>query len=166
MAGKRKLEPAAEAKTMNGGDDRDRQLLDAVEQPKRLLHHLLDLSLGGEAREFADVGADQEAGRLGAHQHEALDLAVDGGGLGPFDDLAEFLGEAATDRVHALAFAVHERPGDALVVDGEAPVVKCGERRRHDRPYSAAIEFFGGMKPCAPALRAVCWSRASSAASK
>ena len=58
VAGKRKFEPAAEAETMDGGDDGDRQLLDAVEQPKRLLHHLLDLSLGGEAREFADIGAD------------------------------------------------------------------------------------------------------------
>ena len=69
---------------------------------------------------------------------------MDGGSLDPFDDLAEFLGEAAPDRVHALAFAVHERPGDALEIDGEAPVVKCGERRRHGLPYSAAMEFFGG----------------------
>ena len=36
MAGKRKLEPAAEAIAMDGGDHRDRQLLDAVEQPQRL----------------------------------------------------------------------------------------------------------------------------------
>ena len=43
VAGKRKLEPAAEAEAVNGGDHRDRQLLDAVEQLERLLHHLLDL---------------------------------------------------------------------------------------------------------------------------
>ena len=72
---------------------------------------------------------------------------MDSGGLGPFDDLAEFLGEAAPHRVHTFAFAVHERPGDALVVDGEAPVVKCGERRRHGLPYSAAMESFGGKVP-------------------
>jgi hypothetical protein len=150
---------------MDGGDHRDRQLLDAVEEAKRLLHHLLDLSLGDEAGEFADVGADQETSRLGAHQHEALDLAVDGGGFGPFDDFAEFLGEPAPHRVHALAFAVHERPGDALVIDGEAPVVKCGDQRRHDRPYSAAIESFGGVKVWEPAFRAGCW-RETSAASK
>ena len=46
--------------------------------------------------------------------------------LGPFDDLAELLGEPAAYRVHALALAVDERPGDALEIDGEAPVVKLG----------------------------------------
>ena len=45
------------------------------------LHHFLDLLLGVEALELADVGADDEAPVLGAHEHEPLDLAVDGGGL-------------------------------------------------------------------------------------
>ena len=49
---------------MDGDNDRDLKLLDAVEQLERLLDHLLDLGFGGEALEFADVGADDEAGPL------------------------------------------------------------------------------------------------------
>ena len=52
--------------------------VDAVEQLERLLHHLGDLGLGVEALEFADVGADDEAALLAAHQHQALDLAARG----------------------------------------------------------------------------------------
>ena len=64
---------------MNGDDHGNRQRLDAVEQLQRLPDHGLDLRLGGEAGEFADVGADQEAGGLAAHDDEALDLPARGG---------------------------------------------------------------------------------------
>ena len=49
------------------------------------------------------------------------------------DDLAELLGRAAAERVHALALAVDDRPGDALEIDGEAPVLQIGKCRRHGR---------------------------------
>ena len=90
---------------------------------------------------------------LAAHQHEALDLAARMRGLlDPLDDLAELLGRAAPERVHALAFAVDHRPGDALEIDGEAPVMQIGKCRRHDHLYSAAI-CSGGLRQLSVRLR-------------
>ena len=77
---------------MDGGDHRDRQLLDAVEQLERLLHHLLDLRLGGKAGEFADIGADQEAGCLALISTRPLISPWMAAVLGPFDDLAKLFG--------------------------------------------------------------------------
>ena len=131
VAGESKLEPAAEAIAVDGGDDGDGEPIDAVEQLERLPHHVLDLLLGVEALELADVGAGDEAPVLGAHDDEALDLAARGSCLDRLDDLAELLGRASAERVHALALAVHHRPGDALEVDREAPVLQIGECRRH-----------------------------------
>src|SRR5690606_2309298 len=121
-AGERKLGPAAKAVAVGGGDDRHRQALDAV-APSELargdvLDPVLDLVLGVEAFELADVGAGDEARVLAAHDHEALELAGLGA-LDRLDDLAELLGGPAAERVHALALAVDDRPGDALEVDRE-----------------------------------------------
>ena len=80
---------------MDRGDHGDRKPLDAVEQIERLPDHLLDLGLGVEALELADVGAGDEAPLLGAHDDEALDLAACGRSFDRFDDVAELLGGAA-----------------------------------------------------------------------
>ena len=139
VAGERQFEAAAEAIAVDRRDHGDGKPLDAVEQLERLPDHLLDLGLGVEALELADVGAGDEAPLLGAHDDEALDLAACGSRLDRLDDVAELLGRAAAERVHALALAVDDRPGDALEIDREAPVLQVGEGRRHDQPYSAAI---------------------------
>ena len=68
---------------------------------------------------------------LAAHQHQALDLAARGHVLDRLDDLAQLFGRAAAERVHALALAVDDRPGDALEVDGEAPVLQIGKGHCH-----------------------------------
>ena len=80
-----------------------------------LLDHLLNTDLGGEALKFADVGADEEAGGLCrlSRRRGRLNGAAHGGLLHPFDDLAEFLGQAAAERIHPLALAVDQSPGDA-----------------------------------------------------
>ncbi len=124
MAGERQLEPAAKAIAVDGGDDRDRQILDAVEQFERGLHHLLDALFGIEALEFADVGTDEEAGRLRAHQDEAFDLAGATSLFRPCDDLGELFGEASPERVHLLALTIHQRPGDPFVIHRKSPVVQ------------------------------------------
>ena len=124
---------------MDGGDHRHGEPVDAVQQLERLLHHLGDLGLGVEALEFPDVGAGDEARLLAAHQHQALDLAARGHVLDRLDDLAQFFGRAAAERVHALALAVDDRPGNALEVDGEAPVLQIGKGHCHGLLYSAAI---------------------------
>src|SRR3970282_149898 len=49
------------------------------------------------------------------------------------DDLAKLPGWPASERIHALALAIDDRPGDAFEVDGEAPVLQIGKCRRHDR---------------------------------
>ena len=125
---------------MDGGNHRHGEPVDAVQQLERLSHYLGDLALGVEALEFPDVGAGDEARLLAAHQHQALDLAARGHVLDRLDDLAQFFGRAAAERVHALALAVDDRPGDALEVDGEAPVLQIGKGHCHDGLlYSAAI---------------------------
>ena len=147
VAGESKLEPAAEAIAVDGGDDGDGEPVDAVEQLKRLPHHVLDLFLGVEALELADVGAGDEASVLGAHDDEALDLAARGRGLDRLDDLAELLGRASAERIHAFTLAVHHRPGDALEVDGEAPVLQIGECRRHAHLLGGNVLVMPGPAP-------------------
>jgi len=117
---------------VDGGDHRYGQLVDAVEQLQRLRHHVLDLVFGVETFELTNVGAGDEARLLAAHQHQAFDLAG-GRFLDGLDDLAKLLRGPAAQRVHALALAVDDRPGDALEVDRDGPVLKIGKRDWHIR---------------------------------
>src|SRR4029078_6499136 len=86
---------------------------------------------------------------LAAHQHQALHLAARCALLDRLDDLAKLLGRAATERIHALALAVDNRPGDALEIDGEAPVLQFGKSRRHNSPTRRQYAL-GGTTRLAP----------------
>src|SRR5262249_23797208 len=134
-----KLKTCAKTIAVNGGDHGHRESVDAVDQLERLPHRLFDPWLRIEVLELADVSASNEAGLLRTHQHEALGLAARRGRLDRLADLPKLFGGTASERVHALALAVDDRPGNALEVDREAPVLQVWKRRRHDQPYSAAM---------------------------
>src|SRR4029078_303043 len=112
--------------------------------------------------ELADIGADDEAGGFAAHDDEAGKLASTLRLLHPFDDLAEFLGRTASERIHAVAFAIDQRPGDTLEIDRETPVLEIRQWSR-GRHYSAAMVSEEGR---GEDLVSGFWLRASSAASK
>ena len=149
MAGERQLQPTAETETVDGGDHGHAQGLDPVEQAVDLADSLDDLIFRGDRLEFAHVGAGDEARSLAGYEDEtlqragcralhsafvfrkflrALRIGLDDR-LDPIDDRAQFLQHAAAQRVGALAFAIDHRPGDALDVDGELPVME-GEGRQ------------------------------------
>ena len=116
VAGERQFQPAAQAVAMYRRHNGNRELLDPVEQRQRLGDGILDLVLSVVAIELIDVRAGDEARILGADENETLDLAR----LGTLDDgdnLLQFFHRAAPQRVHALALAVRDRPGDTLEVD-------------------------------------------------
>ena len=72
VAGERDLEPAAEAIAVHDGHRRHRQVIEPVDDRVRLGEGRLDRGGIAHAAELADVGAGDEAARLGRAQHDAL----------------------------------------------------------------------------------------------
>ena len=82
------------------------------------------LGLGLELLELAHIGADDESLVLARQNDEAADRTVSGARFDTFDNRHQLLERTATERVLAFTLAVEDRPGDALLVDGEAPVLQ------------------------------------------
>ena len=71
LAGQRHFEAAAEAEAVDHGDGRNPQGLQPVDHRMRAADLGLDRAGIGRAAEFVDVGAGDEAGRLGGANDEA-----------------------------------------------------------------------------------------------
>ncbi len=146
MAGEHQLEPAAETKAVDGGDDGNGQPLDAVKQRVDRAQIVDHVHFRGELGELADVGADDEAPLLARRDDEPADLAAARALLDLLDDPGEFLQRAAPKRVLALALAVELGPRDPPLIDAEAPVLQVGKRLRHgfehakSSPHSSLLE--------------------------
>src|SRR5262249_4170033 len=136
--GERQLQPAAQAETVHQTHHRQRQPLDAVEQAVDQANALDHLLLAGDALELVHVGADNETLLLARRKDQAANAAVAGVTLDPLDDAVELLERPLAERVLALTLAVEHRPGNALVIDREAPVPEPVHRCRHALPHSAA----------------------------
>ncbi len=106
--------------------------------------------LGLEIGELADVGADDEAALLGGDDDEAADGLVARALLHLGDDLAQLLERPAAERILALALAIELSPGDAPLVDGEAPVLEVGQRTRQ------RLEHRNSSRRKPAGLRALC----------
>src|SRR5262249_19566601 len=122
VAGERQLQAAAEAEAMDTGDDRDRQTVQAVEIAVDLGGAVDHLAVVGGLIGMAYVGADDEALLLAGDENEPADCLLTRSLLGALDDHGELLKRPPAQGVLALALAVEHRPGDALMVDREAPI--------------------------------------------
>jgi hypothetical protein len=89
------LEPATDAYAMHGRDDGHGHSLDPVEHRVDGADRLGHLRLGFQLFEFADVGPDDEALLLAAHQHQACDAAGAGFLLDVVDDRHQLFERAA-----------------------------------------------------------------------
>ena len=107
---------------MDGAYRRDLQRLEPVEHGVDLGDRLLDLRLGVELVELADVGADDEPLRLARHDDQAGQISSVR--LDVLDDASEFLERALSKRIGALPLAVEDRPGNLLDIDVEPPIMK------------------------------------------
>ena len=110
-AGERGLEAAAEAGTVDGGNDRNRQLREPREQ--RLPTAAQRFGVGGvsQSEELGDVGAGEPRVRLGRREHHAAHVPL---ALQPCEQLAELGTECGRHLVDRFAGQVDRDDGDAL----------------------------------------------------
>jgi hypothetical protein len=110
-AGQRELESAAQAGTVDGDDDRDAPLLDAVEhrvpEGARLRRVRRDLEL----EELVDVGAGDEVALLAGDEYRTDDAGVL---LDPVDVRRELVDDGRRELVDRLAGQVEGEDGDAV----------------------------------------------------
>jgi hypothetical protein len=71
-----RLEPAADARAVDGGDHRHRQRLEPRQDRLARARQRLTLERAPDLREVLDVGAGDEVVRLGARQHDRLHVAA------------------------------------------------------------------------------------------
>ncbi len=103
---------------MHDRDGRNRQAIEPIDHRVRLRELRLDRGGVGHAAKFADVGAGDEAFRLGRAQHQALRQIA----LEAREHVVELGKHVLGERVGARARLVEREPGDAVVVAGERPV--------------------------------------------
>ena len=123
---------------MDCRDDRSGQALDAVEDLGARLDRLDDLLFGFEGVELSDVGAGDEVALLAGHQNEAANLAFPGGRLDRQDDRGELLERAPTERIHGLALAIEDGPGDLLDINLVSPILEVRDIGWRGGCHSAA----------------------------
>ena len=124
VAGERDLEPAPEAIAVHDGDRGRGEAIEPVDDRVRLDKARLHRRGVGHAAKLADVGAGDEAFRLGRAQHQALRQIV----LEVCQHVVEFGEHVLGERIGAGVRLVEGEPGDAVLVAGE-PKVAPGRAR-------------------------------------
>src|SRR6185437_2172568 len=118
-AGERHLEPAAQTRTVDRGDDRHPQSLEAHEHVLAHPAHPLGLDGGLHVAELLDVGAGDERVRLAGGQYHPFDELIL---IDAQEDPLKLADQRRAERVHRLARAID---GD----DENVAVEPRGERR-------------------------------------
>jgi hypothetical protein len=118
VAGERDLEPAAEAIAVDDGDGGRAEVIEPVDHRVRLRQARLDRGDVGHAAELVDVGAGDEARRLGGAQHHAPRQTA----LEARERVVQFGEHVLRQGVGARARLVEDEPGDVVLVARERPV--------------------------------------------
>jgi hypothetical protein len=118
VAGERDFEPAAEAIAVHDRDRRRRQAIEPVDHRVRLDQARLDGAGVGHGAKFTDVGAGDEALRLGGAQHQAFGHVA----LEAREHVVELAEHVLGERIGAGVRLVEREPGDAVLVAREYPV--------------------------------------------
>ena len=124
VAGEDQFQAAADAETVDRRDDRDGQLLQAVEHGVDHADFGDDFRLACEFFKFVDVRADDIAALLARDEDEPFDGSGSAGAFGFLDDGAQFFQWTAAQSICAGVFAVERRPRDTFAVDFVAPVLE------------------------------------------
>ena len=85
---------------------------------------VLDILLGAQLIELADIRPGDKVVGLGGDEHDTLHVAALCRVLDRADDFHQFLDRLTAQRVHALASDVEPGPGDVVDVDVEAPMLQ------------------------------------------
>ena len=119
VAGQRQLESAAEAIAVDHRDGRQRQAVEPVQDGVAARQQRLDLRRVGDGAELRDVGAGDEAARLGRADHQpARTIAFE-----LVERQVELGQRLAVQRVGAGALLVEQQPGDAVLVGSHPPML-------------------------------------------